>query len=259
MAKSTSQSPIKRRPLRNPGQSVEQQIERIFEDTVVPWILAVSMMAGLTVFTAIFWFTNTRPHPGVPLALFVVTAVLAFFRIRHSIHRMKPLKLARDGERAVAEYLDTLKTKNCRVLHDLVGEGFNLDHVVISAQGIYTIETKTISKPTEREARVIYDGETVTVGGFTPDRDPIRQAKAQASWLRTLLADMTGKTFSVRPVVVYPGWYTERTNKERGKEVWVLEPKALGGFIEREPPQLSSSDVALVSNALKMYARNREQ
>ena len=73
-----------------------------------------------------------------------------------------------------------------------------------------------------RQAR---DGENITVGSFNPEGDPITQAKAQASWLPTLLKDMTGKDYPVRPVVVYPGWFVSRTNKDKGKDVWVLEPK----------------------------------
>lgn len=65
-------------------------------------------------------------------------------------------------------------------LHDEIGQGFNLDHVLIGSAGVFTIETKTLSKPVRGQARIKFDGERFLVNGFEPDRDPVIQAKAQA-------------------------------------------------------------------------------
>jgi hypothetical protein len=105
---------------------------------------------------------------------------------------------------------------------------FNLDHVVISTHGIYAIETKTRTNPSPR-ARVVVDGNNLTVAGYTPDRNPIEQVSAAAWWLENTLQQSTGKRFFVRGVVVFPGWYVEQRGS-RG-DVWVLEPKALPAFI----------------------------
>ena len=53
--------------------------------------------------------------------------------------------------------------------------------------------------------------------------------------MRQLLDAIDGPAIPVRGVVVYPGWWIEQTNKERPHEVWVLEPKALPGWIENAP------------------------
>jgi hypothetical protein len=57
--------------------------------------------------------------------------------------RIKELRLGRDGEKIVAEQLECLRESGAQVFHDVPGDGFNLDHVVISNHGIYAIETKT--------------------------------------------------------------------------------------------------------------------
>jgi hypothetical protein len=49
--------------------------------------------------------------------------------------------------------------------HDIVGDSFNVDHVVISAKGIYVIETKTYSKPASGAANITYDGQQLLVNG----------------------------------------------------------------------------------------------
>jgi hypothetical protein len=61
--------------------------------------------------------------------------------------------------------------------------------------------------------------------------------------LANLLEMTAGKKFPVRGVVVFPGWFVEQ-RAPRGS-VWVLEPKALPAFIEKEPALVAPSDVAL--------------
>ena len=63
---------------------------------------------------------------------------------------MESIKLGRDGERVVAEHLQQLVGAGWRVFHDIQGDGFNIDHVVIGAGGISAVETKTRSKPVGR-------------------------------------------------------------------------------------------------------------
>jgi hypothetical protein len=149
--------------------------------------------------------------------------------------------------------LEGFRQKGYKIFHDVAGEKFNVDHVLIGPTGIYAIETKTMSIPNGRKATVEYDGEKVTVAGFSPDRDPIVQAKAQSLWLRDLVEDSTGKSFGVRPVVLYPGWYVNKQPKNA--EVWVLNPKALPSFLEHDRTMMSPEDVHLVSYHLSRYVR----
>jgi hypothetical protein len=74
----------------------------------------------------------------------------------------------------------------------------SLDHILIGEGGIFTLETKTRSKPAQGKPEIHYDGEKISVNGFTPDRDRVVQAKAQAQWLkgfsqRTVPCDSNGK------------------------------------------------------------------
>jgi hypothetical protein len=58
----------------------------------------------------------------------------------------------------------------------------------------------------------------------------------------------------VRGVVVFPGWFVEQRSPRSA--VWVLEPKALPGFIEKEPSTLAQADVALAAYHLSRYIRS---
>jgi hypothetical protein len=101
----------------------------------------------------------------------------------------------------------------------------------------------------------------VYISGQLPERNPVVQARAGAGWLAKLLEESTGKRFSVRGVVVFPGWWVEpmsaQWKRDPGKP-WVLEPKALPAFIENEPETIAESDVALVAFHLSRYVRSTE-
>jgi Nuclease-related domain len=142
------------------------------------------------------------------------------------------------------------------VLHDIPALGFNLDHVVISTHGIYAIETKTRTKPSSK-ARVVVEGDTLTVAGRVLDPNPIEQVTAAARWLENELKRSTGKRFFVRGVVVFPGWFVEQRGP-RG-DLWVLEPKMLPGFIGQAPEMIAPTDVALAAYHLSRYVRSEAE
>ena len=171
--------------------------------------------------------------------------------------KVERLRLGRDGERAVAEQLERLRERGAEVVHDVPGEGFNLDHVLLCQRGFYVIETKTRTKPARGDARVRTNDGAVIVGRSKPDRAPVVQVQAGAAWLTRLLEECTGKRFAVRGVIVFPGWFVEPMSavwKQAGMP-WVLEPKALPRFIENEPSQFEERDVKLAAAQLAQYVR----
>jgi len=245
-------SPLKAKPLRNPGDSIDEEIDRQINDRFLDVLLFATTFCLIAVFEWVGYLAHI-PRQPIPMSCAAAVAVAAaawrFVVIRK---RVKQLKLGRDGERCVGQYLERLRASNSQVFHDIPAQGFNLDHVVISPHGIFAVETKTFSKPSP-QARITVKGTTLRVDGRAPDRDPMDQAAAAARWLENLLLESTGKHFPVRGVVVYPGWFVEQT-LPRGS-VWVLEPKMLPGFIEQEPNSMAASDVALASFHLSRYIR----
>jgi hypothetical protein len=241
-------------PLRLPGQSVQEQREELVENAIgQPLMLALFfvVIAGLE-----WWrfYTNMKPNPVLFTGAAVLTASYAGFRFWRALPKLQGLRQAVHGERAVGQFLERLREQGFHVFHDVVGKGFNVDHVLIGPPGVFTIETKTWSKPTKTRAEVVFDGNKLKIGSLEPERDPIIQAKAQAGWLRSLLAESTGKPFDVRPAIVFPGWFISNTAGSF-KEVWVLEPKALPAFLSNEPVRLSVEDVKLASFHLSRFIR----
>lgn len=252
-----TRSPLKDKPLRLPGQSVQEQRGELIENAIgEPFMLAMVfiILAGLE-----WWrfYMDMKPSPELFTAAAVLMTAYAGVRFWRARPKLRSLRQAIDGERAVGQFLERLREQGFHVFHDVVGKGFNVDHVLIGPPGVFTIETKTWSKPTNTRAEVVFDGDRLKIGSLEPERDPIIQAKAQAGWLRSLLAESTGRTFDVRPAIVFPGWFIENTAGSF-KEVWVLEPKALPAFLSNEPVRLSLEDVNLASFHLSRFIRSTQ-
>ena len=201
------------------------------------------------------WYQLVKlPNPIFFSVVTIGASVYCLYRVIKVRKRVRSLRLGRDGERAVGQTLDALKRKGYRIYHDLIGEGFNLDHVIISEHGVFSVETKTYSKPANGECKIFYSGEGISINGYKPDKKIIIQALAQKSWLEKHIATITGLKVSVKPVVVFPGWYIENHQNNKN-EVWVLEPKALPTYIENSPKIISEDEVKLISNHLSRYIR----
>jgi len=159
--------------------------------------------------------------------------------------------MGKEGERVVADMLDPLRKNGYRVFHDIPGLNFNIDHVLIGPGGVFTIETKARTEPMQGRPTVIYDGNALRIENGRPFDEPLNQARAQAHWLADLLNDgRRGTLFTVRPVVVFPEWFIERRETGEKSDVWVLNPKALGAFLDHEPCVLSAELIDTAAHIL---------
>ncbi len=251
-------SPLKAKPLRNPGESVDHQINDLIYDSLLSYLFMAGTFLIIALLEWIRWYKNAPPKPLLYTIVAMVACLIAAWKYRKTRSKVKSLKLGRDGQKAVGQYLELLREKGAKVFHDVPGKDFNVDHVVIHETGIYVVETKMLSKPDRGEAKLLFNGETVLKNGLAPDRNPIEQVSAAKSWLIQLLKESTGKRFSARAVLVYPGWYIERTAEAKNSDVWVLNPKALPGFISHSDNQISPEDVNLCAFHLGRYIRNIE-
>jgi hypothetical protein len=118
-------SPLKQKPLRNPGQSVDEEIDRLVNDKLLGFLLFPMMF---WIFAWMEWIQRLLKAPRSPAiyaataTLFTIVAAYQFWRLRK---RVRNLKLGRDGEREVAEVLETLKEQGAQVIHDVPCNKFN--------------------------------------------------------------------------------------------------------------------------------------
>lgn len=254
-----TRSPLKASPLHNPGQSLEEEIRRLSDDFYTGTFMSASFITLLAVVEWIRWAFQAQIHPAVPTVVAAIAWIYFGFRFAWLRKRMHDLKQGRDGEKAVGQYLERFRETGATVLHDIPAKGFNVDHVVIAPQGVFVIETKTISKPIKGKAEILVDSGRVIANGREIERHPIDQAVAISQWLQSELRASTGKDYPVQPVLVFPGWFVHRVKRDAAKGAWVLNPKALPAFIASEPERMAPEDVKLASYHLSRYVRSNGQ
>ena len=118
-----SRSPLRARPLRLPGQSVQEAIEARLLGTFFP-LLVCSIF--LTWFAVSEWLAVWRHTPRTPwlyTTLAVVAVVISAAYYWSGRRRVKQLKLGRDGERAVGQFLEGLRVNGARVFHTTTSRG----------------------------------------------------------------------------------------------------------------------------------------
>ncbi len=249
-------SPLKDNPLRSPGESLDRKIQSVFDDNVMPYFLAAMVLVLLAFMEWMRLLRGSPPQPWLFSMLALAAVGATTWRIRRAIREVRNLKLGRDGEKAVGQFLERFRESGGKVFHDVPAQSFNLDHVLIHETGIYVIETKTLSKPVRGEARLLYDGQRVTRKGFTQDRDPVRQVRAARAWLLETLKESTGKRFSALAVLAYPGWFIEQVGGAERSDVQVLNPRMLPALIASRRSTLSREDVHLCAYHLSRYIRS---
>jgi len=249
-------SPLTAKPLRNPGQSLDEEINKLIDDKGISYAVIVIFPIVLAALEWWRWYKELPYSPWIYTIIALACSSFGFYKLFKLRNQVKNLKLGRDGEKAVGQYLELLRERGAKVFHDIVGNGFNIDHVVISTNGIFTVETKTYSKPAIGKSSIQYFDTKLVIDGFESKTDILVQAKAEANWLNSILKEITGKPCKIKPVVVFPGWYIQC--HVDNPDVWVLNPKALPKYIENNQTQLTQEEVNFFAYGLSRHIRNNQ-
>lgn len=248
-----TKQPLTDNLLRQPGQSLDEEINNLLDNQVLVYVISSIFLIMLSIHEWYKWYLQKPPSPLIYTIMAIVVTVYSMYKIIPLRRYIKMLKQGRDGERAVAELLNFFREAKMKIFHDVIGDSFNIDHVVVSTKGIYLVETKTYSKPEKGNAEIVFDGNCLYKNGQSIGDSILIQVTAGRSWLSNLIEELTAKKFEVQPVVVFPGWYVKMPNKKT--DIWVLNPKGLSAWINNRPEVLSEEDVKLISNHLGRYIR----
>lgn len=207
-------NPLTSQMLRAPGESIGQRIEKLNDDINICFsFLLILPLLFYSIYLPSMLDGKAQSSPVV----YVISAVvfLAYFGLRlyKAVRQRHNECLGLDCERAVGEELNQLMLDGCRVYHDFQADKFNIDHIVISENGVFAIETKGRAKPDrgrgQTDVRVVYDGQKLQFPTWY-EEEPVEQAKRQAAWLSSWLTKAVGEHIAVKPALALPGWFVER-------------------------------------------------
>ena len=236
---------------RRAGESVSEERERRVYDK-----LPVIVFLPFT-FWCVFLVTKLQQSNGVlrqPLfwlifaIILTILSAISFMRLLHVARR---LNRGERGELHVADVLEELRSEGYKPVHDIVGNGFNIDHVIVGPGGVFAIETKYRSGRGEITFR---NTEGVFVGDRLEEKDCLKQARGSAAAIRELIHESCGRRVWVMAIVVFVGDWKIK-NKWRDTDTRVFTPDGLLPYIRDLQPQLTRKDIELISSHLERSAR----
>lgn len=251
--------PISEKLLNSPGESLRKRIDD----------LQIDLNADISVFSifnytlAILSYFLLRDKSSILTAMLLITLFVAgnvyfFFKLKGTKDLIRSFRLGLAGELATAQELNQLMYHGYFVYHDMPGEGFNIDHVVIGPTGVYAVETKTPSKVVSNnkiQSTACYEKNAIFLYG-TKNTEYIKQAKEQAKWLSNYLKKSVGKDIKVTPVLSLPGWYIEY--KSHDDNFIVLNPKLSVSLITKRPVVLDEQTIKQIQFQIEQRCRTVE-
>lgn len=241
---------------RRPGHAISLQIDQL-KDRLRMCITAMvaSPVLVILVHFAYSYFGNVPESLQRSVISAAGASVLAgFYLIKFIWLHSRRLKCqsAYDDEVAVAGELNKLLPKGYHVYHDVPGETFKIDHVVVGASGVMTVETVTRSRGAssirKTDAIVTYDGRMLHFPKHS-DHRIVDEAKYQSIWLSQWLSSAVGKDICARAMVTMPGWFVKRTSADG---IPVVNPKQIETlFAHIKPRPLTEEMVGRICESLE--------
>jgi hypothetical protein len=249
--------------LRGPGDYIIGKLSGIEMDIAVAII--ITMLAPLIAAGSTILSGESVSSTGSVLLSFAVCLFTSCW-LWKLLGLRKNYLLGLQGERVVAERLNQLMLKGCRVFHDLQMDKGNIDHIVVAPTGVYCIETKCISKrrvKTGEDWLVEYDGQSLR---FPFDKeskrrygdDHLRQVRKNTKWLSDWLSQTLTKDITVNGILAYPGWNVRESALDPDG-LRVLSHKSIAGWIDKnKKTPLDENTAEMVTNLLGDKCKNLE-
>jgi hypothetical protein len=107
--KKRSRSPVEGPLRRLPGQSIREEWDRLFDDKVIGYFFAFFVAWLFALWQWLYWWTGSKPSPGVATIIAIVVTVYCAYRIWRIYPEFRNLNLGQKGERRVSEVLRKLR------------------------------------------------------------------------------------------------------------------------------------------------------
>jgi hypothetical protein len=251
--------PINAKLMHGPGEQLRQQIS----DTEDSLSSALAILVVMGPFLVAFWALSRielskatlGPVGWVALLFWIVITLWQTREIVGLGRKRRRLLEGLIAEQFTAQELNRLVGAGCTVFHDVPGDGFNIDHVVISPSAVFAIETKSRRKPKQDPKgghyKVGFDGEKLQF----PDHrtaSPLDQARRQAEWLSKYISKAIARPVLVTPALALPGWWIEYGKSAASSTVKVFNPAGNGGKFMAGPgsARLDEGTRALIAQSM---------
>lgn len=235
------------------GESLQEKI-RDYEFKVTEQVMLPAFYGALTLFVWYVYIASLTLGFLEAITFTVISLVLiirAFVKVRKLRGMLKRYRKGLEGERLVGESLNQLSNESTYVFHDIPGERFNVDHIIVSTRGIFVIETKHFNRDQCQEFyydgsmiyRVMKDGRKFLCPKLLPQID------GEARFIEHEIERRTDTKLPVVKVAILIGSYINST--ENFKDYWLLNESSFVTAFKQSKEIYDASVVKLVATHIR--------
>jgi len=235
------------------GESLQKKIDADFESYWGIWAFFLAFFL-LTVFIWLFYLKVVELNLGVAVFYSILTMgvlIHGFLKYRKLFKHIRNCRKGMEGERLVGEMLNKLSNDSTSVFHDVCGDSFNVDHLIISTRGIFTIETKHYDR--KKGNKFLFQDGKVFFNG-RQCMSLLNQMDGEASFIQEKLEALCGRRYPVQKVAVIIGAFIENSQKDFSK-YWILNEKGFPKFFENAKDVLTIDEVRSVSTQVTEWLK----
>lgn len=224
---------------RHPGQSAGEHWRQLLDGCATD---ALGYFVFGFMFLAVAYFQKS----GVVIPLWI--GVLAFvgglgagvWKFLRTRREIRTWQYGENGEIYVGQTLEeSMRPLGYDVFHDIQikkpGRKMNLDHVLIGPNGVYLVETKFWRKPLKGSPEIEYKNGCLYRAGVSVKNAPIVEALALAKEASQYFHGLTGRSYYVKPILVFAGWY-HRAQMTHDSPILFLNEQNISSFLPRHRP-----------------------
>ncbi|WFB36631.1 nuclease-related domain-containing protein [Kiritimatiellota bacterium B12222] len=256
--------PAEPKPIRQAGESLREQMDKILIDGVMIWYIQILI---LVVGASMTWYLVFFPEKTKSTAIIYTIMAIGlcfvntrkFFKARKHFGNLKKGLL---GERLVEEQLNDIRKAGFDVFHDLILKDEhgteNIDHIIVGPSGVFTLETKNwTSKGVPQDDLITYDGESLRIGNYVQDIKFLKQPRRQAGKLQALLQPEMRNRLWVVPILCFRG-RSIRLTRFNPNGLQVVNETDIGTFVLSKANQLDPKDIKKIVAELKELNRKED-
>lgn len=231
------------------GESLQGKIReyefRIYEEFIYPVYFGVTSLFAWLI--SVGWMVFNYLTAVLFTLITLVMAIRCYKRVKKLRSTLDKYRKGLEGERLVGETLNQLSNESTFVFHDIPGERFNVDHIIVSTRGIFVIETKHFNRENCHE--FFYDGSMVyrqlKDGKRYPCPKLLPQIDGEARFIQQEIEKRAEIKLPVIKVGILIGSYVHST--ENFKDYWLLNESAFVTAFNQQKEIFDDSVAKLVA------------
>ena len=251
------------------GEGLQEKIRDI-EFSIYETIMIPGFFVMLTILLWLFcldikWFKFDIATAIIYTIITIFLIIRAFRKVKDLRKSLNNYRKGLEGERLVGEVLNKLSNDQTYVFHDIPGDRFNVDHIIVSTRGVFVIETKHFDRSKCHE--FTFDGNMV----YRQMKDGARflcpkllpQMDGEAKFIQNEIENRTEMKIPVIKVAVLIGCFihTPAENepnqcmKNYFSKYWIVNEKLLSSMFLEEKEIYDDSVVKLVATHIKEWTK----